>query len=209
MEREQLIEMLSLLCYNAFKDDGTYIIPGLAIKYNPKQKNVVSDEGEEELSLASTKSFIFTEADFIKEINKLVQRWFDRYDTPVSSGRWKYYATNLKTDLSKLFFDGMGFYVPCFSSYVNKLPENQIPNATTTVDGVIKTYYDFDKDLSFDAFVLDLHNHIKDVRTWIKTRQLGLQNKKLIEFIYNKNFESRGLEERLMPYIKLIEQRKT
>jgi hypothetical protein len=208
MERKQLIEMLSLLCYNAFKDDGNYIIPGLAIKYNPKHKNILSDEGEEELSFASTRTFIFTEPDFIKKINELINRWFDHYHN--ISDRWRYYTTAeiLKADLSKLFFDGMGFYVPCFSSYVNKLPEHQIPNSTTAVDGVIKSYYDFDKDISFDAFILDLHNNLKDIKSWIKTRQLGLQGKKLIDFIYDKNFENRGLEERLIPYIKLIEKRK-
>ena len=182
LEQKRLEDLLQTLCYNKLQDNDMYIIPYYALHNQP---------------------CIFTELEFTNKL-MIPQWWFNTDHVPYPN----YFLSDssLKEFLARVFFDGKGFYIPCFSTYVNKKPENQIPNDVKYIDRKIEKYYNFDMDIAFAAFCTDLHNNFDDFKTWVSERQEKIKSAHLFEFMSEKNTDFAGLDEKAAPYLKKIDE---
>lgn len=185
ISKEEAKDLLSALFSHGYPGKEPFLLPCLS------GKNLYPYITEQELS---------------EVINEIMPQFLYAQENDSSSNKFK----SLKELIGELTFDGKGFFIPCFSIYVNKQPENQIPNASKVSEsGKVAHFYDFSKDTAFEAFCLEVSNNSKVIEKWIAERknQLGAHAK---EYIADMNQEdknegvAKGLKEMWKPYIERI-----
>jgi hypothetical protein len=162
MERSELIDILSTLCY-----DGTsYIIP--FFKQKQQETHCTNEE-------------------FLINIEGLLEEIFSTMPANLNHNQIRHYA------LSEILFDGQGFYVPVFQTYINKKYEHQVPNNIATLNGLPVPYYDFRLDTVFAAFCLDVSNNKNTLASWVLSTQRFIGSR-ITDYIADMNTDQKGIK---------------
>lgn len=172
MDKQKFKDFIMEIC----RAEGGYVIPFLMLEKDSTGKNYGNWMVDEK-----------TMDDFLEE-NYPVLKFsvVNLNQEPYAGGQNQ---AILGAFLKVILFDGKGYFVPCFGTYINKPAEKQHPNAKTA-DGI--PYYDFAKDESFNKFLFDILSHMDNVAVFIGDFKARYEQK-MKEFRHEANTTDMGL----------------